>query len=268
LDELGFELPLVGGDEPVGEVTTAEMAAVFAKHLGTGGPLSGYAASLAGPALSTRLRGYLIGSLDLVFRLGGKGREERYFVVDYKTNWLGPPGEELCAWHYRRPALEEEMCISHYVLQAAFYLVALHRYLRWRLPAYDPSVHLGGAVYLFLRGMTGPRRLPGPTLRGVRLAPAGAAGDGVVGPLLRARSPLMASRQPGTLLGPDAELVLGEDEDSLVGAFNRAGVLAAADVHVARVLARLGGEQDASVVLAAALAVRAPRAGHVPSARR
>ena len=156
LDELGFELPLVGGDEPVGEVTTAEMAAVFAKHLGTGGPLSGYAASLAGPALSTRLRGYLIGSLDLVFRLGGKGREERYFVVDYKTNWLGPPGEELCAWHYRRPALEEEMCISHYVLQAAFYLVALHRYLRWRLPAYDPSVHLGGAVYLFLRGMTGP----------------------------------------------------------------------------------------------------------------
>ena len=73
----------------------------------------------------------------------------------------------------------------------------------------------------------------------------------------------MASRQPGTLLGPDAELVLGEDEDSLVGAFNRAGVLAAADVHVARVLARLGGEQDASVVLAAALAVRAPRAGHV-----
>ena len=33
LDELGFELPLVGGDEPVGEVTTAEMAALFARHL-------------------------------------------------------------------------------------------------------------------------------------------------------------------------------------------------------------------------------------------
>jgi exodeoxyribonuclease V beta subunit len=48
------------------------------------------------------------------------------------------------------------MCLSHYVLQAAFYLVALNRYLRWRLPAYDPSVHLGGAIYLFLRGMTGP----------------------------------------------------------------------------------------------------------------
>ena len=88
LDELGFELPLVGGDEPVGEVTTAEIAALFARHLAPGGPLAGYTAMLAGPALSTRLRGYLTGSLDLVFRQGGKGGQERYFVVDYKTNWL------------------------------------------------------------------------------------------------------------------------------------------------------------------------------------
>jgi len=36
------------------------------------------------------------------------------------------------------------------------YSVALHRYLRWRLADYEPSVHLGGAAYLFLRGMTGP----------------------------------------------------------------------------------------------------------------
>jgi exodeoxyribonuclease V beta subunit len=156
LDELAFELPLVGGDEPVGEVTTAEIAALFARCLGDQGALGAYAATLAGPALATSLRGYLTGSLDLVFRQRGTGLEERYFVVDYKTNWLGPPGEELCAWHYRPAALEQEMCLSHYLLQAAFYLVALHRYLRWRLPTYDPSVHLGGAVYLFLRGMTGP----------------------------------------------------------------------------------------------------------------
>jgi exodeoxyribonuclease V beta subunit len=128
----------------------------LAKYIPPGQPLSGYAATLAGPALATRLRGYLTGSLDLVFRLRGKGCEERYFVVDYKTNWLGPPGEALSAWHYRPAALEAEMCRSHYVLQATFYLVALHRYLRWRLPAYDPSAHLGGALYLFLRGMTGP----------------------------------------------------------------------------------------------------------------
>ncbi len=45
--------------------------------------------------------------------------------------------------------------------------------------------------------------------------------------------------------------------------FNEAGVLAAADVHVATRLAALAGETDETVVLAAALAVRAPRLGHV-----
>jgi exodeoxyribonuclease V beta subunit len=44
----------------------------------------------------------------------------------------------------------------HYPLQALLYLVALHRYLRWRLPDYSPDAHLGGVLYLFLRGMTGP----------------------------------------------------------------------------------------------------------------
>ena len=154
LDELGFELPLVGGDQPAGEVTTAGMAALFARHLGPGQPLAGYAAPLAEPALAARLRGYLTGRLDLVFRLGGPGG--RYFVADYKTNWLAPPGEALSAWHYRPVALEEEMCRSHYALQATLYLVALHRYLRWRLPAYEPDAHLGGALYLFVRGMSGP----------------------------------------------------------------------------------------------------------------
>ena len=49
----------------------------------------------------------------------------------------------------------------------------------------------------------------------------------------------------------------------LLGEFNRAGVLTAADVHVAARLARLGGETDEAVTLAAALAARAPRLGHV-----
>ncbi|HEV2752542.1 MAG TPA: hypothetical protein VGV36_01765, partial [Solirubrobacteraceae bacterium] len=46
-------------------------------------------------------------------------------------------------------------------------------------------------------------------------------------------------------------------------AFNDAGVLTAADVHVARRLAALGGETDDLVLLGAALAARAPRLGHV-----
>jgi exodeoxyribonuclease V beta subunit len=43
----------------------------------------------------------------------------------------------------------------HYGLQALLYAVALHRYLRWRLPAYDPDRHLAGVLYLFVRGMVG-----------------------------------------------------------------------------------------------------------------
>ena len=46
-------------------------------------------------------------------------------------------------------------------------------------------------------------------------------------------------------------------------AFNEAGVLVAADVHVALRLAALAGEDDPAVTLAAALAVRGPRLGHV-----
>jgi exodeoxyribonuclease V beta subunit len=44
---------------------------------------------------------------------------------------------------------------SHYVLQGLLYAVALHRYLRWRLPGYDPARDLAGIHYLFVRGMAG-----------------------------------------------------------------------------------------------------------------
>jgi exodeoxyribonuclease V beta subunit len=36
------------------------------------------------------------------------------------------------------------------------YSVVLHRYLRWRIPGYDPERHLGGVLYLYVRGMCGP----------------------------------------------------------------------------------------------------------------
>ncbi|RIK13194.1 MAG: exodeoxyribonuclease V subunit alpha [Acidobacteria bacterium] len=48
-----------------------------------------------------------------------------------------------------------------------------------------------------------------------------------------------------------------------LGEFNRAGVLTAADVHIARTLARVTREQDEAAVLAAALASRAVRSGSV-----
>jgi exodeoxyribonuclease V beta subunit len=155
-DELGFELPLAGGDHPTGQVSTADISTVLAPHLPGAGPLTGYAQRLLDPLLATTLRGYLTGSLDLVFRRSFGADHERWYVADYKTNWLGEDSRRLTAWHYRPTALDAEMQRRHYPLQALLYLVALHRYLRWRLPGYAPDVHLGGVFYLFLRGMVGP----------------------------------------------------------------------------------------------------------------
>jgi len=162
LDEMGFELPVAGGDrsDRAGTVATADIARLFEQYQPSGGQLAGYAERLRDPLLGTDLRGYLTGSLDLVFRTraGSEGSAEspRYFVVDYKTNWIGAEGEPLSAWQYRPAVLELEMERMHYPLQAILYMVALHRYLRWRLPGYQPETHLGGVLYLFLRGMSGP----------------------------------------------------------------------------------------------------------------
>jgi exodeoxyribonuclease V beta subunit len=155
LDELDFELPLAGGDEPTGRLMLAAIGALLREHLAPGDPLHGYAARLADPALRQDLRGYLTGSIDIVLRVRGGGGV-RYAIADYKTNWLAGPGEELTAWHHRPAALAAEMRHRHYGLQALLYTVALHRYLRWRVPAYDPARHIAGVLYLFLRGMTGP----------------------------------------------------------------------------------------------------------------
>jgi exodeoxyribonuclease V beta subunit len=148
LDELDFELPLVGGDEPAGELKLEAIGTALRRDPA----LATYADRLEDPALRSAVRGYLTGSIDLVVRQG-----ERFAIADYKTNWLGAPGEELTSWHYRPAALAAEMERSHYVLQALLYTVALHRYLRWRLPGYDPDRNLAGVLYLFLRGMSGPQ---------------------------------------------------------------------------------------------------------------
>ena len=156
LDELEFELPLAGGDEPTGRLALAAIGRVLREHLPSGDPLAGYAERLEDPALRAEVGGYLTGSLDLVVRVPGAEGVPRFAVLDYKTNWLGAAGEELSTWHHRPAALAAEMQRAHYGLQALLYTAALHRYLRWRLPGYDAAQNLGGVLYLFLRGMVGP----------------------------------------------------------------------------------------------------------------
>ncbi|MBV9714527.1 MAG: UvrD-helicase domain-containing protein [Solirubrobacterales bacterium] len=161
LDELEFELPLAGGDDPRGRLTLKAIAAVLRTRLAPGDPMALYASRLEDPALRASVRGYLTGSIDLVLRLPGP----RFALVDYKTNWLGPAAEPLRLGHYRPDALATEMHRAHYGLQALLYTVALHRYLRWRMTGYSAARHVAGVLYLFLRGMTGEDT---PVLDGAR----------------------------------------------------------------------------------------------------
>ncbi|MGK2939882.1 MAG: UvrD-helicase domain-containing protein [Solirubrobacteraceae bacterium] len=144
LDELGFELPLAGAASP------RRIGALLREHLPADDPLFAYADRLEDPLLRPVLRGFLTGSIDLTFRVGG-----RFAIVDYKTNWLGEPDTPLTAWHYRPAALRAEMLHVHYALQALLYTCALHRYLRWRVDGYSPDRDLAGVFYLFVRGMSG-----------------------------------------------------------------------------------------------------------------
>ncbi|MFD1824428.1 UvrD-helicase domain-containing protein [Mumia zhuanghuii] len=150
--EMDFELPLAGGDRPHANARLGAMAPVLREHLPAADPLRAYADALDGEELGGQaLLGYLTGSIDLTFRHDGK-----FYVVDYKTNWLGARDADLTLAEYAPARLAEAMTHSTYPLQAILYSVVLHRYLRWRLPGYDPDKHLGGVMYLYLRGMAGP----------------------------------------------------------------------------------------------------------------
>jgi exodeoxyribonuclease V beta subunit len=89
------------------------------------------------------IKGFLKGFIDLVFRF-----EDRFYVVDWKSNWLGNRVED-----YSPAAIKEEMQRQRYFLQYHLYTVASHKYLSLRVPGYDYEKHFGGVLYLFLRGL-------------------------------------------------------------------------------------------------------------------
>jgi exodeoxyribonuclease V beta subunit len=89
------------------------------------------------------VQGFMKGFMDMVFEYQG-----RYYLVDYKSNFLGIQPEDYAEDH-----LTEVMTQQGYLLQYHIYAVALHRYLTARLPDYQYDNHFGGIYYLFLRGM-------------------------------------------------------------------------------------------------------------------
>ena len=161
LDELEFDLTLGQAGRCA---TDAELGQLLVEHLRPDDPLRAWADRLASGPFNAILAGHLTGSIDLVARVRHPDGIDRFVVCDYKTNRL-VGGEQVPTadlFHPRR--LGHAMAEADYPLQALLYGVALHRYLRWRLPGYDPSVHLGGVGYLFVRGMVGPDT---PTVDGV-----------------------------------------------------------------------------------------------------
>ena len=117
------------------QVSTTRLDALIAQHIQPAYPR---------PKLdATRLNGMLKGFIDLVFEYHGK-----YYVADYKSNWLGEHDTD-----YSLDAMRSKILASRYDLQYVLYTLALHKLLKARLgEAYCYDRHVGGAVYLFLRG--------------------------------------------------------------------------------------------------------------------
>ena len=90
------------------------------------------------------IRGYLNGFIDLVFE-----QEGRFYVLDWKSNFLGSKTED-----YGEENMNQAMFVHHYTLQYYLYVLALHKYLKFRLPNYKFTTHFGGVFYLFLRGIS------------------------------------------------------------------------------------------------------------------
>ncbi|MCZ7564622.1 MAG: PD-(D/E)XK nuclease family protein [Burkholderiales bacterium] len=148
LDDAGFTLRALARaqrvDEleftyAVGETAAGSLARVLAplRALGSRVPEAIGALVLA-PA-----RGFMRGFIDLVFE-----REGRFYIADYKTNWLGDTLAD-----YAPARLGAAVAAAFYDLQYFVYTVAVHRMLAARLPDYDYERHFGGVYYLFVRGM-------------------------------------------------------------------------------------------------------------------
>ncbi len=97
----------------------------------------------AGDLVFHTIQGMLKGFIDLTFT-----HEGRWYVLDWKSNWLG---DSTAA--YTQTAMAEGMISHRYDLQYLIYILALHRLLQCRLPNYDYDNHMGGAFYIFLRGV-------------------------------------------------------------------------------------------------------------------
>lgn len=91
-----------------------------------------------------KLKGMMHGFIDLIFEHDGK-----YYVADYKSNFLGESFEQ-----YNEEAMRDNIEEHFYDLQYLIYALALHRQLQFLIPNYSVEQNFGGVYYFYLRGMT------------------------------------------------------------------------------------------------------------------
>jgi exodeoxyribonuclease V beta subunit len=159
-------LPGVRLKDVTPEKRCAEME--FLLKTGSGVTAEGLGAKLAElgypqpPLESEALEGFLTGFIDLAFEADG-----RFWVLDWKSNAIAESVRE--PKDYTQPTMAAEMDRHHYRLQYLLYLVALRRFLRARLGDAWRDDLLGGAVYVFLRGVRAEAKRNARGLQGVVL---------------------------------------------------------------------------------------------------
>ncbi len=165
LDELRFDFPVAGAGEGV---TAAGLSAALALRDPDDTTVPRDWIDRVALLDFPPLVGFMTGSIDLVFRAPSHGHM-RWYVADYKSNRLDPDRTgRTPASHFGLDPMRHEMAHHHYFLQYHLYTLALHRMLKWRLgPAYSYEDDMGGVLYLFVRGMTGPDAVTAAGTRGV-----------------------------------------------------------------------------------------------------
>ena len=134
LNEMEFHMPL-------DLLTSGKLRFILQSHLGKRFPK--ITSDLLDQLEFSPVSGFMKGFIDLVFCFQG-----RYYLVDWKSTFLGDDFTD-----YATERVTETMWREGYILQYLLYVVALDRYLGFRIKDYQYSSHFGGVYYVFLRGV-------------------------------------------------------------------------------------------------------------------